>query len=353
MKHFLTAFVLLFLLAACSSQTSPGAKIDPQIINGTQALRSHPWVAQIRHPISPESDNHSCGGTLIQRSWILTAAHCTLDANGNPLSMAGFTIVLGQYERGAGDGTEQYSSVKRIVRHGSYNFLTDDNDIALLELNTPAVFSRNVRTVTLNSPGSIGENLTVIGWGIRETGTTSPVLRQARIPSVSRETCQSSYSKTVTSNMLCAGVPQGDIGPCYTDSGGPISNGNREQVGLVSWGVRGCNSPNFYSVYTNVSNYTNWIANVIPTSTVAFSIKSVDSSRLLGATLTITGKGQTRYATNLSPTVGLLPGTYYVEGTGQDKASNTYTASTSVVVKADVLETYSVNVNMRKVDESR
>lgn len=62
----------------------------------------------------------------------------------------------------------------------------------------------------------------ITGWGrTRQGGTTSPVLREARVPLISQEDCKRNYRpELITSNMICAGFSGGGIDACQGDSGG-------------------------------------------------------------------------------------------------------------------------------------
>ena len=67
-----------------------------------------------------------------------------------------------------------------------------------------------------------GTRCVITGWGrTRQGGTTSPVLREARVPIISEEDCKRNYRpELITSNMICAGFSGGGIDACQGDSGG-------------------------------------------------------------------------------------------------------------------------------------
>jgi hypothetical protein len=65
--------------------------------------------------------------------------------------------------------------------------------------------------------------------------------------------------------MLCAGKIDGSQDACQGDSGGPLffnDGSSWQQAGIVSWGYQ-CGVPNFPGIYTRVSQYFDWIADVI------------------------------------------------------------------------------------------
>jgi secreted trypsin-like serine protease len=86
-----------------------------------------------------------------------------------------------------------------------------------------------------------GEILSVIGMGYtKEGGPTSEVLNQVDVMAYSDSQCEASYgSSIIPEAMLCAGWPNGQKDSCSGDSGAPLFNSQRQQVGLTSFGS-GC-----------------------------------------------------------------------------------------------------------------
>lgn len=90
-----------------------------------------------------------------------------------------------------------------------------------------------------------------------------------KVPVVSNEICNQSYSGGITDAMLCAGLL--DVGGkdvCQMDSGGPLLVSGK-LAGVVSWG-NGCGLPNFPGVYANVWYLLPWLRDNIAKVEVRF-----------------------------------------------------------------------------------
>ena len=65
--------------------------------------------------------------------------------------------------------------------------------------------------------------------------------------------------------IIFTGFPEGGKDSCQGDSGGPLVtkatgvDTGYALVGITSWGT-GCAFPNKYGVYTEFSNYLDWVA---------------------------------------------------------------------------------------------
>ncbi|MEZ4868700.1 MAG: serine protease [Caldilineaceae bacterium] len=281
----LTQFIIMVLIvlgsvrvaqAAASAQEAtptPTAALPTQrettIVGGQPADPGEwPWQAMVR------SGPYLCGGSLIHAEWVVTAAHCVLDGNNNLYALSDYAIILGEYERGVNDGTEQVLKVKRAVAHPNYNPNTNDNDIALLQLAEPAALNNAVAAIypiVLPDDGAlttVGTMATVTGWGTTaEGGTLARQLMEVEVPIVSNAQCDQSYG-IITDNMICAGYADGGQDSCQGDSGGPLvvpDGDGWKLTGIVSFGF-GCARPDFYGVYTRVSRYVTWLEQTIGAS---------------------------------------------------------------------------------------
>ena len=110
--------------------------------------------------------------------------------------------------------TPKYNSGQRWHQNeGGNNFKSFCSAIALRVTNA---FVRIIYRLCT------GTRCVITGWGrTRQGGTTSPVLREAKVPIISEEDCKSNYRpELITSNMICAGFSGGGIDACQGDSGG-------------------------------------------------------------------------------------------------------------------------------------
>lgn len=261
---------------------------------------------------APNRFEQFCGGSIIARQWILTAAHCVVDGNGSVTDPAGLRVMTGSTRLGEGD----LRAVALVIVHEAYDGFFIDNDVALLKLAEPITQSSGpVGATEVLRPGEPmpGGNAVVAGWGFTELDQMPIDLLETDIEVLPNETCNrgmaeqakrdfgsflmglgtanripeqnlteayniltSNLGDALTDNMICAGVASGERTSCNGDSGGPLmmqrDNGSWVQVGVVSWGriplnsSQRCGHPDLYGVYARVSNYFDWIASKMRTN---------------------------------------------------------------------------------------
>ena len=263
-RHF--ACIAVALNVSCAGppeQADVDNRTDP-IIGGTNAAAgAWPWMVNIKTPDWP---NHECGGALLGIDWVLTAGHCVSDSMGQVRPKEDFTVVLGDLNIVASDGTEQTKSVSAVYRNPSYtgapSYSIPDNDTALLRLSSAVDLTSAVQTVrpaVQNDPD--GTSVTATGWGwIDHNGTDPNILQQVGTTTQSSATCGTALGYSIPADQVCAGVSNGSVGACHGDSGGPLvtqrSSGAWEHVGIVSWGDPSCYS---YSVFARVASHIGWV----------------------------------------------------------------------------------------------
>uniref|UniRef100_A0A4W6G5F3 Peptidase S1 domain-containing protein n=1 Tax=Lates calcarifer TaxID=8187 RepID=A0A4W6G5F3_LATCA len=242
--------------------------LNPRIVGGEDAPPgSWPWQVSLQR-----FGGHVCGGSLVNREWVISAAHCFF-------STSGWQISLGRQNLQGNNPNEVSRTVARIILHPNYDSITNNNDIALLKLSSPVTFTDYIRPVCLAAGGSVFNNGTdswVTGWGAVKEGVSLPfpeTLQEVEVPVLGNRQCNCLNGVgTVTDNMICAGVLAGGKDSCQGDSGGPMVSKQGSvwvQSGIVSFGF-GCARPNLPGVYSRVSRYQSWINSFISSDKPGF-----------------------------------------------------------------------------------
>ncbi|XP_047713573.1 transmembrane protease serine 11C-like [Prionailurus viverrinus] len=243
------------LLNTCCGQrtiTPSGNKIA----GGKDAQEGEwPWQASLQ-----QNSIHRCGATLISNSWLVTAAHCFIKARDPKEWNVSFGLLLSD--------PQTKRSIKDIIIHENYHYPAHDNDIAVVHLSSPVLYTSNIRRACLPEatytfpPNS---NVVVTGWGTLKSDGTSPnILQKGLVKIIDNKTCNSEevYGGVITPGMLCAGFLEGSVDACQGDSGGPLVGADYKGTwflaGIVSWGDE-CALPNKPGVYTRVTYYRDWI----------------------------------------------------------------------------------------------
>nr|ADJ67275.1 Cul n 11 allergen [Culicoides nubeculosus] len=227
-----------------------------KIVGGSPA-REHqfPWQASVTS--CSEKSCLICGGSLISRRYVLTAAHCTA-------GLSEFQIGVGSTDRNR-PAFSVFSYGK--IEHPQYNPEKLFNDIAILKLPRPIRFIKGVETIKLarNNVSYTNQNATLSGYGkTSSSGPVSDKLNFVDMRIISNQECANEYS-IVRNTTLCAlGRNRSVENACQGDSGGPLVVKERSsfvQVGIVSFVAKvGCEY-GYPSGYARVSSFYKWIAN--------------------------------------------------------------------------------------------
>ncbi|XP_066504019.1 mast cell protease 1A-like [Hoplias malabaricus] len=248
------ALLSVFLLAALLPKLIHSDSVDVGIVNGTEAKpHSRPYMVSVQ-----TSEGHKCGGFLVSKRFVMTAAHCW---NKKLI----FTAVLGAHD--LKDRKERYITMQVKNYHVHPKYLDDnsfDYDILLLELQGTVKKSRNVKWISIpRKPEDIkaDSRCSIAGWGQKGTykGLSSRLL-ETQVSIIDQKKCKDLWDKPLSQRMVCAAHPGGT---CWGDSGGPLVC-NNTAVGIVSFGDEyTCDNPKKPDVFTKISELLPWIKSVL------------------------------------------------------------------------------------------
>merc|ERR1719187_510053 len=264
MPHLTAALLSVTILLAQPAAEARGvAATGDRIVGGEDAAYGEfPWIVSLRHK-GLFGRTHFCGGTVYTSEWVITAAHCCIIYQERTL-----VVKAGDYHRTDNtDEFEQEVDVEYVIMHEYYEHHSVTNDICLVRLAAPLQLNDHVGPARLPSymqEEEEGATCTVAGWGYLTMGggALADVLQKVEVPVVGDQRCLDDYDlgdMTPEESMICAGWKEGGRDSCQGDSGGPLMCSDGELTGIVSWG-KGCALPDYPGVYTQVSYFTEWIA---------------------------------------------------------------------------------------------
>ena len=180
-----------------------------------------------------------CSGALIDSEFIVTAAHCVIDANNRLKPGSDFTVFFG-----GGGGRSIAEAIPR-----QFSNATGQNDIALLRLATPV--NTQIVGPNLFSRASYG-GATLYGYGQRFPGAArDTTLRTLTADSIDTSATPLRFNPRGDNTLTCDG-----------DSGGPIVwNGLLVAVhsGAVDTNNDGCADRSANLAVAEISDHIDWI----------------------------------------------------------------------------------------------
>lgn len=246
-------FTKCFLLLLGANFLAAGLVPLPEsrIIGGTPIdIKQAPYQISLRL-----RGQHNCGGSIYNNRSIITAAHCMFGPDG------GRNYTMDELSVSVGSSAKSKGAVFGVLTRVTHPDYTNGspNDIAVLRLSKPLVFSDTVQPIALaKEQPVVGAIASATGWGATDVKGQPPRLIYPEylqgIGNKIELDCQKYYMDPVANSSICtlAGI-------CGGDSGGPLV-ANRELVGIVSTSNADCNG---HVIYANVFQFRNWFIKTV------------------------------------------------------------------------------------------
>ncbi|XP_050679198.1 serine proteinase stubble-like isoform X2 [Leptidea sinapis] len=251
-----------------------GRRMWPQgrIVGGAKSgFGQWPWQISLRQ-YRTSTYLHKCGAALLNENWAITAAHCVEHVPPSEL-----LVRLGEHD--LANEEEPYGFAERrvqiIASHPHFDPATFEYDLALLRFYEPVTFQPNILPVCVpdDDDDFVGRTAHVTGWGrLYDEGPLPSVLQEVEVPVINNTACEAmyqaaGYNEHIPNIFICAGWKKGGSDSCEGDSGGPMvierTRDNRYVLGgIISWGI-GCAEPNQPGVYTRISEFRDWINQIL------------------------------------------------------------------------------------------
>ncbi|KAL1394475.1 hypothetical protein pipiens_011929 [Culex pipiens pipiens] len=256
------------LFAHAETDTRPPSGVD-KIVGGVEATRHEfPYQISLQWNFGRNSSRapvHFCGGSLLNRNWVISAAHCRIR-----FTRGGWIdAVAGDHDTTKTEGGEQRRRAVKFVIHKDYCGGVCPYDIGLIQVERSYKFNDKIAPIALPKQyEKFSGDCVASGLGVDLDDEQADVSgEKAVLPIVDFKTCYRFWFQEGNPDALsntCAGPEDGSRSVCSGDSGGPLAKFDEDGshpvlVGVASWGAVPCGMEEKPAVFTTVSSFIDWI----------------------------------------------------------------------------------------------
>nr|QHB21619.1 venom S1 protease 37 [Platymeris rhadamanthus] len=235
-------------------------KNSARIIFGIEAKPNEfPWMVNL---IIWKGYKTRCGGSLITRRHVLTAAHCLVNRDTKEVARPeNVDVVLAEHDRSRTSGNEVTVPSERIFIKEEY-LESKIKDIAIIYTAKQIEFNDKIGPLCLepNPLPIINRRIIIMGWGLTEKGNEeSNILLKSRMRVMDSLICRAEPYD------VCANPRPSNT--CNGDSGSPLvwvdpETNRYVQVSIVSRGATNdCKTATKFS--TEIAYFYGWIQEII------------------------------------------------------------------------------------------
>ncbi|KAL7289833.1 hypothetical protein TKK_0016232 [Trichogramma kaykai] len=256
------AIVRLAIKVSPSNAPEDGPKPEAITMGVNAEEGEFPYQAMVYNYFS----DVTCGGSIYNKRFIITAAHCLTDLQNWTVHDPDHFIVRVGFTRIDDPNAIEITANKIYVHHlygdPNYPYIAD---IALIELKEDIIFNKRIQPIRISKrPDDTKEGtpVTITGWGETSPNSTMTMnLQVGKSVIVNFDNCSMDWERatnisTVRRTMFCMSPEQSS---CFGDSGGPIVNKDKVQIGVVYYSFDCGVNTTLPSVATEIAPWRSWI----------------------------------------------------------------------------------------------
>lgn len=219
-------------------------------------IEDYPYLVFIGNDIS------ICGGAIVSRYNVLTAAHCVQGINTET-----HTVRAGSSFRNEGGSVHHIESVAVHEKFDVDMFRIQSTfDLAVIRVKEPFDYDETRQPIPLFESGEQAKPLTRAkgaGWGRAENGEFPKQFKKLDFFIVDNDYCNETVKAWplsgdgISEGQFCAITRKSEKHMCHGDSGTPLAVGDK-MVGITIYGGT-CEIYHSPGVYTEVAYFRDWI----------------------------------------------------------------------------------------------